>query len=625
MTNSDSVVDLKQFPLRDVSFIESKVTITRQSDDVLLMDIAEPLGDFDTRIGDWIDKWSAECPDRAYIVEQTAEGEKILTYGEMKDQVLKIGEAFLGLSLGQENPIVIMADNSIQHALVMLAALYVGVPLSPVAPAYALQTNDYAKLNTTFDILTPGLVIVEDGERFSKAIDNAFDAALPVMSLGNPTDRAPLLQNMMGDGSNVDAVKAAAEAVTGDTIAKFLFTSGSSGAPKAVINTHRMLCVNSQQKRQICKSLGERPPVLVDWLPWNHTAGGNSDFNLVLHNGGTLYIDPGKPTKDLISKSVELLKRVSPTLYFNVPMGFDALIPYMEKDEQLRDNFFKDLEFIWYAAAAMQPATWEAIERLAIKALGKRLLIVTGLGMTETAPIALFGNKKASSPGVVGLPAPGLRMKLIDAGNGHYEARYKGPNLTPGYWRNPVATAEAFDDEGYFLSGDLVSFVDENEPGLGMRFEGRQSEDFKLTSGTRVAAGALRLKALEQMQSLVNDLVVVGDGQSDVRLMIFPDWDACRSAAGLDNQPELGEVELGQHPAVKSLFAEHIREFCRTGTGSSNRLVGAVLLTEPASESAGEITQKGTLNRRILERNRPDLIQVLFHDEADPRVITSSC
>ncbi len=616
MNNS---INLHDYPFRPVDFFPPEVTLTKQAEGVYTMVSNQPLEAFDTCIGQWLERWAKARPDQAFMVEQTAAGERSITYREALDRVKLLAEGLLRESLGAEAPILILAENSIEHAVVMLAALHVGIPVSPLAPAYALQTVDYAKLKANIEVLTPGMMIVDDGERYAEVIA-VVCGDMPVMALHNPTERARGVDHWMGDRSQQARVDAAAAAVNRDTIAKFLFTSGSSGTPKAVINTHGMLCAGSQQQRQITASIATTPPILVDWLPWNHTAGGNSNFHIVLYNGGTLYIDPGKPTPAMIGKSVELLKRVSPTLYFNVPMGFDALLPYLEADEQLLHNFFKDVEFLWYAAAAMQPATWEALETLAVKATGKRILIVSGLGMTETSPIALFGNKRASGPGVMGVPAPGLTLKLVDAGGGQWEARYKGPNLTPGYWRNEKATAEAFDDEGYFISGDLVSFIDENDPELGLRFEGRQSEDFKLSSGTRVAAGALRLQALEQMQDLVNDLVVVGDGQKDIRLLIFPDWQECVKRAGLEGAPTPDELAVDTR--VKALFEPYMQAFVAKGTGSSNRLVAAVLVATPASEAQGEITQKGTLNRRVLERNRPELIQALFNQPDDPRVIT---
>jgi feruloyl-CoA synthase len=357
---------------------------------------------------------------------------------------------------------------------------------------------------------------------------------------------------------------------------------------------------------------------MVDWLPWNHTAGGNSDFNIVLSNGGTMYIDPGKPTPELIGKSVALLRRVSPTIYFNVPMGFEALLPYLRSDPELNATFFRKMRYLWYAAAAMQPSTWAALEALATAATGERVLILSGLGMTETSPLALFGNKVANGAGVVGIPGPGMDLKLVPHGD-QLEARYRGPNVTPGYWRDAAATRAAFDEEGFFLSGDLLAWADESRPEAGLTFEGRISEDFKVSSGTKVAAGALRLSALFLLGPLAKDVVIAGEGRNDVRMLVFPDWAACAKAAGLD--PALSAAELAATESVKCLFRAPVAELTAKGSGNSNRIVAAVLVPEAPSAADGELTEKGTINGRRLLRNRPELLDVLYSESGDERVI----
>jgi feruloyl-CoA synthase len=405
--------------------------------------------------------------------------------------------------------------------------------------------------------------------------------------------------------------------VNRDTIAKFLFTSGSTGMPKAVINTHGMLCSNAQMKRQVAPVLADEPPVMVDWAPWNHTAGGNSNFHIVLHNGGTLYIDPGKPTPALFGPSVELLRRVSPTIYFNVPRGYELLIPHLEADRALCENFFRRLTFLWYAAASMLPATWFALESLAVKSVGQRILTVSGLGMTETSPIALFGNERANGPGVVGIPVAGMDLKLVPHGDS-YEAGYRGPNVTPGYWRDEAATKSAFDEDGFFRSGDLLSLIDPKNPRAGLRFDGRIKEDFKLTSGTKVSAGKLRLDALDALRPLINELVIVGADRNDVRILIFPDWELCAAAAGLERGAAFAQI--ASNKALRAMLQERLDRLAAAGTGSSNRIVAALLVDVPPSHAAGELTEKGTVNSRALQRNRPELLDVLF-SEQDERVL----
>jgi feruloyl-CoA synthase len=580
---------------------------------------AEPLAGYDHRMGDWLDRWAREAPDRLFLIEQQQKTERAITYREARDAALVLAQNLLGYGLERNRPLAILAPNGIDHALVMLAALYVGIPVAPIAPAYALQSADFSKLAHSFRLLTPGMVVVEDGALYANAIGATLDADIPVVAFRNAQSSLNMipLASLQHETSRLDAVMNAAAQVSRDTIAKFLFTSGSTGMPKAVINTHGMLCANAQMKRQVAPVLIDEPPVMVDWAPWNHTAGGNSNFNIILCNGGTLYIDPGKPTPALIGSSIELLRRVSPTIYFNVPRGYELLIPYLEADRELREHFFRRLKFLWYAAASMLPATWYALERLAVEAVGQRILTVTGLGMTETSPIALFGNEHANGPGVVGIPAPGMELKLVPHDDS-FEVGYRGPNVTPGYWRDPEATNLAFDDDGFFRSGDLLSFIDPQRPRSGLRFDGRIKEDFKLTSGTKVSAGKLRLDALDAMRPLVSDVVIVGADRTDVRLLVFPDWDVCAATAGLDRAAP--PAQIASNKSLRAELQERLKKLAAVATGSSNRIVAALLVEVPPSHSAGELTEKGTVNSRALQRNRPELLEILY-DERDERVL----
>jgi len=580
---------------------------------------AEPLAGYDHRIGDWLDRWAREAPDRLFLVEQQQKAERAISYREARDAALALAQNLLGCGLGKNRPLAILAPNGIDHALLMLAALYVGIPVAPIAPAYALQSADFSKLAHSFRLLTPGMVVVEDGALYANAIGATLDADIPVVAFRNAQSSLNMipLASLQHETARLDAVMSAAAQVSRETIAKFLFTSGSTGMPKAVVNTHGMLCANAQMKRQVAPVLTDEPPVMVDWAPWNHTAGGNSNFNIILCNGGTLYIHPGKPTPALIGSSIELLRRVSPTIYFNVPRGYELLIPYLEADRGLREHFFRRLKFLWYAAASMLPATWYALERLAVEAVGQRILTVTGLGMTETSPIALFGNERANGPGVVGIPAPGMELKLVPHDDS-FEVGYRGPNVTPGYWRDAEATNLAFDDDGFFRSGDLLSFIDPQRPRAGLRFDGRIKEDFKLTSGTKVSAGKLRLDALDAMRPLVSDVVIVGANRTDVRLLVFPDWDVCAAAAGLDRAAPPAQIASNQ--SLRAELQERLKKLAAVATGSSNRIVAALLVEVPPSHSAGELTEKGTVNSRALQRNRPELLEILY-DERDERVL----
>lgn len=608
---------VRNAPFRPVRFFAPDVELARHADGSFLMRSSEPLSDYDNCIGDWLDRWALEAPNRAFLIEQTEDGERTISYREARASALAIAEGLLGFDLGPERPLAILGGNSIDYALIMLAALYIGIPMAPIAPGYALQSIDYLKLAHTFRVLTPGLVIVEDGVLYRTALAHALKDDIPVLALRNPSADMAGLASLRGNGSRRDAVSVAASHVGRETVAKYLFTSGSTGMPKAVINTNGMLCANAQMKRQVAPVLADEPPVMVDWAPWNHTAGGNSNFNLILHNGGTLYIDPGKPLPGRFDASLKLLRRIAPTIYFNVPRGYEILIPHLEADREFSAHFFRHIKFLWYAAASMQPSTWFALERLAVDAVGEKILTVTGLGMTETSPIALFGNLYATGPGVVGIPVAGLELKLVPH-DSSYEVRYRGPNVTPGYWRDSAATKAAFDEEGFFASGDLLSFIDPERPKAGLRFDGRISEDFKLTSGTKVSAGKLRLDALDALRPFANEVVVVGPDRKDVRILVFPDWQVCAATAGLNG--DATPAQIASNPLLRAVLRERLEKLAATGTGSSNRIVAALLVEVPPSAAAGELTEKGTVNSRGLQRNRPELLDILFGD-ADDRVL----
>jgi feruloyl-CoA synthase len=605
-------------PMRSVSFFPSDIVMGQAEDGNIVMRSAEPLRPHPSRVGDWLARWSVESPDRIFLSEPVGDGERSITYREAGRSVAEIAAGLVRFGLDANRPVIMLADNGLNSALMMLACFQIGVPIAPVTPAYALQASDFAKLKRVFSVLTPGLVVVDDAAAFGPALDAVWPQEAPLVALRNADARQGCLgiDDLRGDPESVDAVAAAAQ-VGPETIAKFMFTSGSTGDPKAVINTHGNFCANGQMTVQAHPFFEQEPPVMVDWLPWSHTAGSNS-LRLVLYAGGTLHIDRGRPTPALIGRSVELLRRVSPTIYFNVPAGFDALLPYLESDPVLRASLFQRVKFLWYAAAPMQQSTWTALERLAVKECGERILMVSGLGMTETSPLAIFGNHAAAGVGVVGVPVPGCDAKLVPHDD-KFELRYRGPNVTPGYWRNEVATRDAFDSDGFFRSGDLLSFVNLKQPQAGMRFEGRISEDFKLATGTRVSAGAVRLRALEALRPLGGDVVIAGAGRDDIRMLIFPAWEACRAMLGVS--ADLSISALSAHPGIKDLFSQRLAALARQGTGASNRVMAAMLMVTPPSGQAGELTDKGTISASALLRNRAHLVDQLFSQTVPPSVL----
>jgi feruloyl-CoA synthase len=454
------------------------------------------------------------------------------------------------------------------------------------------MSKDFGKLKYIFRLIEPGMVYVSDPEKFAPAL-----AAVGA----TPTALEKLLET--NPGSTLEREHAA---VGPDTVAKILFTSGSTGLPKGVINTQRMLCSNQQGYAQIWPFLEDRPPVLCEWLPWNHTFGGNSTFNMVLRNGGTFYIDGGKPAPGLIETTVRNLREVSPTMYLNVPRGFDLLLPYLESDAQLRQNFFRDLDLIFYAGAALPQNLWERIEKLVIAERGGELAMLSGWGSTETAPMATCVHFHIERAGVIGLPAPGCEIKLVPSG-GKLEARVRGPNVTPGYYKSDDLTRAAFDDEGFYCIGDALRLADRERPSLGLVFDGRVAEDFKLSSGTWVHVGAVRVKLIAAANPVIQDAVLTGHDRDEVGALVFLNPATTK--------------EMGAQ-AVRARIAEALRAMAGEG-GSSMHPTRALVMSEPASIDANEITDKGYINQRAVLESRAALVERLHANPPPPDVVTA--
>jgi feruloyl-CoA synthase len=571
-------------------YASAKVAVEKRADGTMVVRSPEPLKPYVRCVGDWLKQWYEKAPDRAFLAERKGEGWRRLSYRDALSDARRIGQALLNLGLSTERPVAILSDNSIDHALLALGAMQVGVPVAPISPAYSLMSKDFAKLKYIFELLTPGLVFADSPEKFGAAL-----AALGAKS----TPLAELLETNPGSTGEV-----AHSRVTPDTVAKILFTSGSTGVPKGVINTQRMLTSNQQSWAQVWPFLEDRPPVLCEWLPWNHTFGGNATFNMVLRNGGTMYIDGGKPAPGLIEITAKNLKEVSPTMYLSVPRGFDLLLPMLESDAQLRKNFFRDLDLVFYAGAALPPNLWERIEKLALAEKGGALAMVSAWGSTETAPKTTCVHFHIDRAGVVGLPTPGAEVKLVPSG-GKLEARVKGPNVTPGYWRRPDLTRAAFDEEGYYRIGDALKFADPAAPEKGLVFDGRVAEDFKLTTGTWVHVGAIRVKLIAACNPLLQDAVITGHDRDDVGALVF-------LSAAVKDMPK-NEIQAKLKTALKALSAEG---------GSSTHPRRILILEEPPSIDAGEITDKGYINQRAVLERRTALVEKLYASPPSAEVIT---
>ncbi|MDR7149007.1 feruloyl-CoA synthase [Hydrogenophaga palleronii] len=573
-------------------------------------------------MGERLAHWARVAPDRTLFArrERHADGSagdwQHLSFAQALDGARRIGQALIDRGLNAERPVVMLSENDLDHALLSLACLYVGVPYCSTSPAYSTISTDHGKLKHVMATLTPGLVFASDGARYAKAIDAAVPADCDVvLSQVNGYERASgkvfTFAELLATEATATVDEAAAR-VTPDTIAKFLFTSGSTKLPKAVINTHRMWCANQQQMRQSMTPLTQDPLVLVDWLPWNHTFGGNHNFGMVVYNGGTLYIDDGKPVPALMGETLRNLREIAPTVYFNVPTGFEVIADVMKTDDVLRKNLLSRVRMFFYAAAALSQPIWDALHECQEREIGERIVMCTGLGMTESGPFALSVNSANVKAGDLGVPTPGLEIKLVDV-DGKTEVRYKGPNITPGYWRSPEATQEAFDEEGFFCSGDAVTWIDPDDIHKGLRFDGRIAEDFKLSTGTFVSVGPMRSKVIAAGAPYVQDVVLTGLNLKEVGAMIFPTQHV-RTLSGLPATAPM--VEVLNHPDVVEHFQFVINELAKTATGSATRIARAVLLSDPPSIDLGEITDKGSINQRMVLKHRDALVQALHADTA---------
>lgn len=601
-------------PARHARLNRISTVMTPRDDGAILMQSPDPLGDYPARLTERLVQWAAEKPDHVFIAQRAPEGGwRSVSYAETLGYVRSLGQALLDRDLSADRPVGILSGNSIEHALLGLAALHVGIPYAPISPAYSLVSKDFGKLRHVMSLLTPGLVFAADGAAFAPAIDVAIppDAEV-IVSHAPPTGRPAALFADLLATRPTDAVDSAFGEVDPDTVGKILFTSGSTGLPKGVINTQRMLCSNQQMLVDTLPFMADEPPVLVDWLPWNHTFGGNHNVGLVLYNGGSLYIDDGKPVPGAFEETVRNLREIAPTIYFNVPKGFEELAKYLRAEPALREKFFSRVRMLFYSGAGLGQHVWDSLEELAVETCGERIMMITGLGATETAPYAVCANWEVGRSGLIGLPVPGLELKLAPMGS-KLEARVRGPSVTPGYWRQEDVTRAAFDDEGFYCMGDAIKFADPDDPQKGLLFDGRISEDFKLTTGTWVSVGPLRAAVIELSAPYAQDVVIAGIDRDEIGLLIFPHLDTCRALCP-DLAPDATIADIVARPEVRAAFADVLDRLVARGTGASNRPARALVLTQPASIDAHEVTDKGSINQRAVLDHRRALVEDLYRD-----------
>ena len=592
-----------RYPLRAISFGDPAVAIEKKADGTIYLSPTRRLADYPVRITDRLHHWADVAPDRVFMAEREGRrGWRRISYADLLTSSRHIASALLTRGLSADKPVVILSGNSIDHALVAFGALYAGIPVCPVSPAYSLISKDYGKLSHAMKLLTPGLVFAEDADQFADALSaNVPPATEIAAAYGSVAGRdvtrlADLMATPLHEG-----LDAAHQSIGPDTIAKFLLTSGSTGNPKAVINTQRMLCANQVMIRETMTFLKDTPPVIVDWLPWNHTFGGNHNIGLTLYNGGSMYLDAGKPMPGGIEETVRNLREISPTVYFNVPKGYESLLPYLRDDAALRDKFFSGLNAMFFSGAAMSPYVWNSLDELSVQATGARVPMLTGLGATESAPFSMSVNPRTSRSGHVGLPVPGNDAKLVP-NNGKLEVRVRGPNVTPGYWRQPEITRGAFDEEGFYKFGDALKPADPNDLHAGFDFDGRIAEDFKLASGTWVSVGPLRARFIASCAPLVRDVVIAGINRDEIAAIVVLDLDGCRLI-----NPTLPSDDLKATAAdrlVRDAFCERFARFLAGATGSSTRITRAMLLDTPLSIDRGEVTDKGSINQRAVLEHR---------------------
>jgi len=602
---------------RTSNFKPHDVSSEQRSDETLLLRSNAEMGDVVDTSADWLHRWSVEAPERIFLAERSGAGWREETYQSTLQKVRAIAASLLARGMGPDTPILIMSGNGVDHGLLTLAAHYVGVPTAPIAEQYALIPAARERLEHAISLVKPRMAYVVDADKFAHAItiDALAGVEIVASDVGSQSGVTGMDTLLQGD-SGVD-IDAARGQVTPDSVVKILMTSGSTSAPKGVMTTQRMMCVNQTQIADSLPFLTERPPSVVDWLPWNHVFGGSHNFNMMLANGGSFYIDDGKPLKGLFDRTVENLKMVTGSLVFNVPVGFGMLLQALKADPDLRQRFFQDLDMIFYAGASLPQDIWQGLEQMALDVKGEVPLMTSSWGLTETAPATMIQQEPTDRSGVIGVPMSGVTLKLVPEEDGRYEVRAKGPNIMPGYYNDPQKTAEAFDGEGYFITGDAMVFVDPDNVNAGMRFDGRISEDFKLLTGTWVRATALRMSLLSHFAPLAADLVITGQDKSDIGVLIFPNKEAIETAGHA-----LDDVDgMLSDPSLLTALWDRLAAWNEANASSSTRIARAAFFAEPASLVDAEITAKGNLNFRKVLQRRSAILDHLYNGSHDAVIV----
>ncbi|MDB5489158.1 MAG: acyl-CoA synthetase [Reyranella sp.] len=605
-----------QVPFKPIEFLSRDIKVERRPDGTVVLQSNHPLKPYARHVPALLAKWAAEAPDRVWLAQRRGPDRSWLkvTYAEAKRQVDSVTQALLDRGFGPDRPVMILSSNSIEFALLTMASMQARAPVAPVSPAYSVMSQDHAKLKYVFDLIRPGMVFVQNGGIYARALAALDLEGVLLVHVDKPP---PKMQSLpwteLLATKPTDAVAKSIAAIEPKTVGKFLFTSGSTGMPKAVINTQEMMCANvAMMSMSRVRKADATAPVMLDWLPWNHTMGGNATLQGNLNEGGTTWIDDGKPLPGLFEETLRNLREVSPTSFSNVPAGYAMLAIALEKDEKLAKRFFTNINVLSYGGATLPGDLYERMEALAVKHTGFRIPFVTGWGSTETAPTATSVHWASERVGLIGLPYPGVQLKMAPTGEeGRYELRLKSVIVTPGYYKRPDLTAQMFDEEGFYKIGDAGRFVDLEDPTQGIIFDGRVVEDFKLTSGTFVLVGTLRTTAIAAASPVLQDAVVCGQDRDYVGLLGFPNVAACRQLAD-DSTTKLSIAELLAHPAVVATVKDGLAKMNADSHGSSMRVKRVLLMAEPPQVDGQEITDKGYINQRATLERRKALVEKLY-------------
>jgi feruloyl-CoA synthase len=618
--NAAAVLEKPAF--RKIEWLKRDIAIERRGDGTIILKSRIPLQPYARHIPASLAKWAKEAPERIWLAQRGGPDRqwRKVSYGEAKRTVDALTQGLLDLNLGEGRPVAILSGNSIEHALMTQAAMQACHPATPVSPAYSLMSQDHVKLKYLFELIKPGIVMVQDGPTFEKALRALDLDGVTVVHVLRPCEgiKSIAFADLAATPVTKD-VETSIARIMPDTVGKLLFTSGSTGMPKAVINTQEMMCANAAMMMQTRPRDPNGPlPIVLDWMPWNHTMGGNAAFHPVLVDGGTLYIDDGRPIPGQLEETLRNLREVSPTYYANVPAGYAALAAAMEKDDALCRSFFRNLTLMAYGGARLPDDLYDRMQALAVKTTGQRIVFYTGWGSTETAPTATGTYWDTERVGLIGLPFPGVELKMVPCGS-KYELRLRGINVTPGYFRQPELTKNMFDEEGFYCIGDAGVFVDPEDPLAGIIFAGRVVEDFKLTTGTFVHVGSLRTDAIAAATPVVHDALVAGQDRPFIGLMAWPNLHACRQIVG---NPDATYEEVVRHPEVIACLKRGLEAHNKSsGSSSSMRVARAMLMAEPPSIDGNELTDKGYINQRAGLERRAALVERLYADRPGEDVI----